>query len=327
MSFIAKRNYTEVDLSTRIGVAGRYMFVAHKADGSSRVLADWFPNLILDSGLIGMGAANYLSTCSVGTGTSEPNAAQTSLDNLLVSTATINSFTEGVVTSPEPRYGWLRRVYRFEAGVAAGNISEVGVGWSAVGLVSRSLIRDPEGVPTSITVLPDEFLDVIYEFRLYPNTIDSSFTIESGGVTYACVSRPIGTGDNARWGGGTNQNVGNEIGYRVLAIAPRDSFSYQLVDVYNTGLQAHTANPTTSYSGATSSADTIVQHTYNNNSVAQASAHYGLNKGNLSGGIAMFIFQSRGMGCHQISFNPPIMKTGVHTLILNASVGWGRYPA
>ena len=151
--------------------AGWFKIEATRPDGTRRVLADWFPNLILNGGLDRMGAnPDYLSWCQVGSGSTAPVAAQTALVNRIAGTSTQQNNVSGAQASA-PYYGWYRRTYRFAQGVAAGNLSEVGVGWATSGsLFSRALILDGGGSPTTITVLSDEVLDVTYELRRYPGT-------------------------------------------------------------------------------------------------------------------------------------------------------------
>lgn len=180
----------EHDMTTTFtaGVAGRYKFIAHKPDGSSRDLTDWFDNLITDGGLERMGTGGTTEKCRVGSGNTTPNNTDTALV-AQVAEADIYSYTEGADTDTN-LYAWRRIVYRFAVGAAAGNLSEVGVGWAGGALFSRALIKDGVGNPTTITVLSDEILDVVYELRMYRPTSDLSANIDIAGVTYACTVRP-----------------------------------------------------------------------------------------------------------------------------------------
>jgi hypothetical protein len=174
-------------------VCGFYKIEAVKKDGSRRLLADWFPNLILDQGLDRL-AINYdfMEYCQVGSGNTTPANSDIGLATPVASTNTHYSSSYGVNGS-SPYYVYYQYVYRFAAGVAAGNLSEVGVGWNTGDyLFSRSLILDIGGSPTSITVLSDEYLDVTYEYRFYPYESDVTgsltFTGDVGG-TYSYTLR------------------------------------------------------------------------------------------------------------------------------------------
>ncbi len=180
--------------------AGWFKIEATRPDGTRRVLADWFPNLILNGGLDRMGEnADYLNWCQVGSGSTAPVATQTALVNRIAGTDVRQANVNGAQASA-PYYGWYRRTFRFARGVAAGNLSEVGVGWASTGsLFSRALILDGGGNPTTITVLSDEVLDVTYELRRYPGTVDLTGTVVLDGVTHNWVSRAAGVTDSRYW--------------------------------------------------------------------------------------------------------------------------------
>ncbi len=182
-----------------LGLQGRYKFIATKEDGSQRVLSDWQDNLILDGGLDRIGVGSSWDRCQVGTGSTAPANGQTALSSLLASTTSVTAQTAGT-NSPTNTYAWARRTYRFDLGAAAGNLAEVGVGWSG-GLFSRALIKDELGNPTTITVLSDEYLDVIYEIRAYPVMTDSPFVVNINGTNHTFTVRPARlTGDQTSVG-------------------------------------------------------------------------------------------------------------------------------
>lgn len=179
-----------------IGVAGYFKIEAIKVDGegneiSRRVAADWFPNLILNQGLDRMADNNdFMSSVQVGSGSTAPADTDTQLQSHIAGVGSITSNTYGAQSSA-PYYGWRRNTWRFTAGTATGNLSEIGVGWSATGatLFSRSLIKDEEGNPTTITVLADEILDVTYELRNYPFLTDLPGSFDIGATTYTTSMR------------------------------------------------------------------------------------------------------------------------------------------
>ncbi len=142
-----------------------------------RPLTGWFPNLITDSGLDALAAdRNYLYKIAVGTGSTAPTVSDIALETQIASTTTGVSETN-TVNSTSPYYISYIRTKRFAEGVAAGNLSEVGVIDYSSALFSRSLILDSVGNPTTITILSDEYLDVTYEFRYYPYESDVTGTI------------------------------------------------------------------------------------------------------------------------------------------------------
>lgn len=287
--------------------AGWFKIEATRPDGTRRVLADWFPNLILNGGLDRMGAnADYLNWCQVGSGSTAPVATQTALVNRIAGTNTHQNNANGAQASA-PYYGWLRRTYRFAQGVAAGNLSEVGVGWATSGsLFSRALILDGGGSPTTITVLSDEVLDVTYELRRYPGTVDLTGTVVLDGVTHNWVSRASGVTIAAQWGGADVMALDNASAYNgdigaVTASAPSGT----------TGLL--TATPLAYSSGSYTRATTVSA---------------GLNDGNLSGGIRSILLQRNagGVGRYQIQFDPAIPKGNTKVLSLTIQHSWARRP-
>lgn len=64
-------------------------------------------------------------------------------------------------------FGWTRTTKTSPRGAAAGNISELTCGWgnNNVSAFARALVRDAEGNPTTITILPDEVLTLTWELR------------------------------------------------------------------------------------------------------------------------------------------------------------------
>lgn len=166
-------------------------------EATREVVADWFPNLILNQGLDLIGSntgIDYMSGCAVGTDNTTPNATQTELLGFVARTDTVAA-NLAANSGASAYYNYRRRTYRFGAGDAEGNLSEVGVGRyinvSSHVLFSRALILDGGGSPTTITVLADEFLDVTYELRSYQSLSDSTGTITISGVDYDWTQRAI----------------------------------------------------------------------------------------------------------------------------------------
>lgn len=177
-----------------VGMGGRYRFTAIRPDGSERVLSDWFDNLLLNSGLDLLGQNNPLiNTCYVGTGTTPPAPTQTELDNQTLFTGNVISQTAGSDISGG--FAWFRRVFRFAVAESSYNVSEVGIAGST--FLSRSLVKDGSGNPTTITVLTGEMLNVTYEFRLYWPTGESVASVNIEGVDYTVSTKSALVGS---WG-------------------------------------------------------------------------------------------------------------------------------
>lgn len=163
--------------------------------GSRKLKQDWSNNLILDAGLNRMGdtTSAWVNYCHVGTDNTVPTVSDTGLGGWVAS----KTFTTSAYSAKgsAPYYGYKNYSYRFGQGVAAGNLSEVSVGWSATNdsMYSRALIVDGAGDPTTITVLSDEYLDVFYELRCYPP--DDLLTPRAGSITIFESTNGAVTGD------------------------------------------------------------------------------------------------------------------------------------
>lgn len=249
--------------------------------------------------------ADYASWCQVGSGSTAPVATQSALVNRIAGTNTVQDATTGAQSSA-PYYGWARRTYRFAQGVAAGNLSEVGVGWATSGsLFSRALILDGGGSPTTITVLSDEVLDVTYELRRYPGTVDLTGTVVLGGVTHNWVSRALAVTSPLRWAAFSNQRLTQATAYSgdigaVTASAPAGTASSLSITAlaYGAGSLVRSVEVTAS-----------------------------LDQGNLAGGVrSVGVTSSSGAGGYQIRFDPAIPKDNTKVLTLTIRHSWARRP-
>lgn len=296
----------------KIPLAGKFKLVAVNAEtGEQRVLADWFDNLILNAGLNRLGTGGVIGFCHVGSGSTAPAVTDTSLQSVVATTSNSTSDVRNVQQTA-PYYGYHRRNFRFGMGAAAGNLSEVGVGWASTSsaLFSRALIKDTNGDPTTITVLSNEYLDVTYELRIYPPTSDSSFTTVVAGVTHNCVLRACGVTGYYNWvpfiaesGAAFISGSGSPAAY-----------------AYEGTISTIDAQP----SGTNSGCDSATTNAYSNNSyTATGTVNFSLEQANFTNKINALEFRSR-MGTYQVSFNPAINKDNTKTLALNLSVTWAR---
>lgn len=317
------KDFPELELFHRQELEGWFKFETLKVDAhgrpieaSRKVVADWFPNLILDQGLNRQGTQTVnVNACQVGTGNSTPIASQGSLDNRIAGTTTIQSSTE-TAQSSSPFYRARTIVFRFAAGTATGTLAEVGVGWSATlagSLYSRALILTAGGSPTTITVLADEVLDVTYQNRLYYSETDGSYNATITGVgTLTVTARASRVNATCNWnmGQGGVWRVGTGSG-----------------SVYNGALGPITGIP----SGTASSSDGFSNAAYVNNSYQIAgSIIWGLNVGNLAGGVLSVVGRfgdsSGQFGEMQYQFSSAIPKVNTQVLTINFLHQWARRP-
>lgn len=311
------------------GCAGYYKIEAAvlNDDGvevSRRVLADWFPNLITNQGLDYMGnSSDWLNACQVGTGAAVPAFTDTALAAYLAGTVTKQNVTSSIPGSA-PYYMATNITFRFSAGVATGNLSEVGVGKTLASgnLYSRALILDGGGAPTTITVLANEVLDVTYSIRVYPPAADVTGIVTISGVNYNYtvraldVNSPNGT-SSGKWGipnSGTSFTDGTDASMVAPGLAGGQV-------VFNGSMVPVTSVAPT---GTSDLVNTITTAAYVGGSLQRDGTQtLDLNQGNLAGGITVVKF-AFGWCAYQCGFSPAIPKDGTKTLTLTFRHSWSR---
>ena len=178
---------TAINTAINTGFSGRFHLVKSRDGVVSQELE--FDNLILDSGLERLGVGWIIDRCKVGSGNTAPTVADVNLASELATSTDVRTVTPFITANTASRWTEVTTCYRFAAGVGTGTIAEVGVGWAA-GLWSRTLIKDGSGVPTTITKLADETLDVYYTLRIQLPASDITGSIVLEGVTYDYILRP-----------------------------------------------------------------------------------------------------------------------------------------
>jgi hypothetical protein len=290
----------------RVGIKGFYKLEAIRPDGSKRLLADWFPNIITNIGQDQWYTNSFPpATCAVGSGNTTPAITQTALTTLVASTTT-NLGSSNAFQSSAPWFTTVTTTYQFGIGVAAGNLSEVGIGSSATALFSRALILDGTGNPTTITVLSSEALNVIYQLNVYPPQTDVTGNVTLNSISYAYTLRAANV---------TQQNWGM-LGGETMAIAQPA--------IRSQGLQPITSVP----SGTSAGADTFTSPSYTSGTYANSySGTWNINTGNF-GGVGALVWQNGNnggtRGLYQVGFSPFIPKTSSYILVLNWNISWLR---
>ena len=274
-----------------------------------------FPNLIVNMGLDLLAKGNYLSSCYVGSGTVAPTVNDTQLGSFIAESGTIFNVVTGCTTSA-PHYTYAQYSYRFSAGTALGNLSEVGIGSinnSVRTLFSRALIKDSFGNPTTITLLPDEILEVTYELRHYipVNDVTGSITFTGNlAGTYSYTLRA----SNVTLFAGPNGFNGWDSTSAYTKSHPNGA------NAYSTGIATITSAP----GGAAYYSTRAMVPTYINGTYAVSIKYtWGITEGNAPGGIRSIDFVL-GIGRYQVEFNPPIPKTNMDTLSLTFTNSWAR---
>lgn len=309
---ILNRKRIEIEAATTSQMSGEYRMVVRRVDGSVKRDTGWFQNLILDGGLNRIGTNRAGDYCVIGTGTAAPAANQSSLQSLSASVQGYLGFTTGVQTSA-PYFQSVTVTYRFALGSLNGNYSEVGIGWATTQLFSRALIVDQVGAPTTITVLSDEQLDVVYRLRLYAPSADWSGSINISGSTHNFIGRAAYSTNDYWPSFGAPLFLSSGIG---VATNAQPQF-------YDGSIGSVTGGP----SGYPISGDLPVNQAYANNSMTSVSVlGAGLSSGNVAGGIKSLVLWNKGTFAAQYQFTPNIMKDSNKTLSLVVSQSWSRRP-
>lgn len=311
--------------TSKIEVEGYYRLTTSK-DGEITKDTGWFRNLITDYGLVSLyntgstnapnGFGEPFGNCHVGTGNTIPATSDTALVSEVAAVDGSNTSNVYVpAAAPAPAYWVMTYSYQFGTGVAAGNLSEVGVsprvGWSPsrTGLTSRALIVDSNGNPTTITVLSNEILTVTYQCRFYIDTSDHAFTFNLNGSPITGVYRAanIVTAPILQWEYKLNAN--NEGGITVYSsdigsvnTLPTGSLGFVTInDIHN--FVNDIANTGTCYCDTS---DTL-----------------GINSGN--GTIKSISITRRIWNFQFGNFSSPIIKTTGQQLQINMRMSWGRH--
>jgi len=299
-------------MDANVGISGYWKLTTIKPDGTKKVCGE-FKNLILDAGLDALGKSRVHEYCRVGTSNLAVNSSQNSLVSQIASTNTLQGSTNGA-QSTAPYYGWRRITYRFNIGVAAGNLSEIGIGWSSTGstLFSRALILDGLGNPTTITVASDEILDATYEMRIYPPTTDVTGTITLDGVSHTYIIRACEVNNSDHW---NISRQDDNWSYNTLLYVWANFFTGPSVGIAS-------GRPT----GDLSNSSTCIVDPYTVNREATGTIKAGVNDANNALGIGTVTFGLSGIlrNKFQLSFTPNIMKNNTKALSLQVKLTWGR---
>jgi hypothetical protein len=303
---------------------GRYRLRVWRSDGTLARETPWFDNVITNGGLDLFGARSAaVAFCLVGTGSTAPAVTDTGLTTFLASTSTVTTgSTAASGTSPYMAYSQF--TYRFAAGVATGNISEVGVGNSATNtnIFSHALILDGTGTPTTITVLSTEALDVTYQIQNFPPLVDVNSSVTLSSTTYTTLIRASQAGAAQSWalsaGGGGAALDGAGLGY---------GSGFSLMSTYSTQtLGAITGTPAGSASLVPVPS---VQAYTTGNYYRDTNLNFALGDGNSAGGVGSMILAcgaSGRSGQFQVSFTPVIPKDGSHIMTMIVRHTFARYP-
>lgn len=292
-------------IECRLGVEGFYTLERYKGDADGNPVGEClerlsFKNIITNTGMgrifntnhDGFGQGYVFSACVVGTGNTAPAVTDTQLASWLATKNNGQYAPSATYVAGPPPYWKVVGSYQFNTGVAAGNLTEIGIfsfNDNAAMLISRALVVDGSGNPTTIVVEPDEVLNVTYEFRLYISTADVTGTFVSDGVSYDTVMRPA------------NINTNNVRMWAPVADKQGNVF-------YDGVLGAITAAPSgASFSQAGGYSNYLL---VGDTAQIDVNLTVGVNDANFANGIRA-LMSSTAWHCFQISFNDPLTSKGI----------------
>ncbi|MCH7309623.1 hypothetical protein MMO38_16020 [Acinetobacter sp. NIPH 1852] len=307
---------TMVNIRNEIGAT--FKMRTFKADGITTKETSEFHNIVLDTGLQRMGVGAWANVCRVGTGSSTPVVSQTQLDSTLATATTLQNSAYSMNTTTKPYYYSIQHTFRFGEGAAAGNLTEVGLGWTQTGqnpCWNRALIKDANGNPTTLTVLSDEFLDVTTDIRFYPSEyITGSFDFKNK------------LGDVI-----SSHTVNGYVHMIIPSNGTNVGVNISSVNLYSNAalVESPTANMTGSNLGAASGGN--ITNTLIAPTTLRAAAKFVLTQGNgiCSGILVNLQGWHRPNGApatfYKALIDPPITKTNEMEITWTIDLTWGRY--
>lgn len=192
------KNENKINVQAEAKLGGSYNIEVKNTE-TGEIKHYEFDNLIVDTGLdiagTGFGGVDYLY---VGTGNTAPTNNDSSLQAQL-STGVLNSANwTGSFTAQAgatPPYYTAVKTWTIPQNTRNGIWAEVGTGTTSAGtgtaLFSRSLIKDINGTPITITVTALDQVTITYSVRLYMpiSTTGNVSTVVMNGTTYTINSR------------------------------------------------------------------------------------------------------------------------------------------
>lgn len=334
---------TNLTVEVPIGLKGFFKLIRRNGEDESIVEeTDWMPNMVLNTGLNYIGGFYVSSSwdlrgCHVGSSNAAVSAGQTGMQAFVAGVSTPGFTNAAPVSSTAyPNvYTELRGTWRFGVGVAAGNLAEVGIaigtasspptagsaGNSAQPCFSRALIVDGGGIPTTLTVLPTEILDVVYAVRLYGISSDLSgtFTVVTDAVpiNYSFTFRPSQNSSSPIWANTLTTDLLFNAG-----IGSGGTINTTGSSLWDGAIGAVMAAP----SGAGVFFSTVTNSTYvSGNYFRDGIFTAAVGIANFGTGISALKFNF-GVAGYQMSVSPAIPKINTQQFVITIRITWANLP-
>jgi hypothetical protein len=254
---------------------GRFRLKLYNQD--DRLVQDtgWFDNLLTDFGVLQLGntSQTWYSRVHIGDDATAPSVSDTALYGWL-GQGSSNSF-QGIdsytpATSPNYEFAAVA-TWRLEPGEGTGTVREVGLSYSNTNtnMCVRALVSP------AIVKAADQYLDVQYEFKVWPDLVDTTgttnFTTPVGSESFDWIARGRELDDN-----NNNLNPFNK---------PLPYLSTTGVGVYSGEIGSITGSPTGVLTGSVSS---YAKTAGGDGTVAYCDAEYFCDLDKFSGTIRSF---------------------------------------
>lgn len=311
----------EIELpTTYVKLSGEYTINVYRSDGSLRYTTT-FQNEITDSGIERFTSASSSRWMdrAIFLRYFFPEAQTTDV-----------LFMNNTVGFEAPYFARKQVQFRFPVGSLNGEIHQVAVGWGIFSYFSLTDIKDTNGDPVRLKILPSEYVDLFYTLRMFIPTEEFNFSIILEGVQHDGVIRTQRINDpTAITSGGVNvgwnlagQNSGTTIGNAPLRTATgTGSGEYCSIPLLwdDDQLSNLLGNVRQVGSFANNSPSTISTVSDSPNSI-QTTVFWNLDRGNTANGIGRMCYRTGNTGRPTTNWNaifePRIMKDADRQLTL-----------
>lgn len=306
-----------------IGIAGQMQAIRIGPDGKERWRGPWCKNLWTDAGLnylFGLTSGNPVLYGEVGTGNTAPSVGDTSLQARVAQSASWAELQTYNLVDPGGGalfYGYETRRHTFNPIGTSYNLAEFGFRIASdVGTLGvRSLFRDINGLPTTVTWLTGETLMVDHQIRYYgsPADVTGTLTMGTSNQVHDLLLRPTDV-----------LGVAGFLNSTGAGLYPPISTTYESEVAYTGTVVLGSYTQSISGTATGVSAETIVSYGAGS-FYRELQAVWGQTLANDAEGIKAFSCSAK-PGAHKVQFTPAVMKTSTDTLTLTfSSPQWSRY--
>jgi len=286
-----------------------------------------FHNLITTIGLNSLADTEfdtYVTHCHVGTGDTPVALGHTALDTFVAGSSNV-IFNDTSTQGTPPYFSQRIKTWRFAAGTFNNHqIAEIGFSNQITtgNLFSRALVLTTFGDETTSWIRTDEWLDVVYDFRLYPQFVnadgsnaDGTGIININGEDLAYTIRPANVSNILYWDA-------SKCRAQAMAVS-----TYYMAGYTSTSVLDIVTNQPTNPGGsdATTGNSSFSNATYTpgsyNRTISFQIGPDALNADYAGLGAVRF---HTGMGAYQMSFVPPLYKWYEYSLNFRVNFAWSN---